>query len=102
MSHSTRFPSRSFKKKFEKTLILISQKDIQENVMKAVEGLEQNPRPFGHKAFKILTPPIKFNALVAQYRLRVGNYRILYDVDDDRKIVWILFLKKRDEKTYKA
>jgi len=29
---------------------------------------------------------------VAQYRLRVGNYRVLYDVDDKQKTVWILAL----------
>lgn len=34
------------------------------------------------------------------YRLRVGNYRILFDWDGDVKIVSIEEVKKRDEHTY--
>jgi mRNA-degrading endonuclease RelE of RelBE toxin-antitoxin system len=33
----------------------------------------------------------------ARYRLRVSSYRVLYDVDDQRKKVMILKLAKRDE-----
>lgn len=34
------------------------------------------------------------------YRLRVGNYRILFDWDGSVKIVSIEEVKKRDEHTY--
>ncbi|MNH47194.1 hypothetical protein D3C79_1103120 [compost metagenome] len=34
------------------------------------------------------------------YRLRVGNYRILFDWDGSVKIVNIEEVKKRDEHTY--
>lgn len=34
------------------------------------------------------------------YRLRVGNYRILFDWDGGVKIVNIEEVKKRDEQTY--
>jgi mRNA interferase RelE/StbE len=37
---------------------------------------------------------------IAQHRLRVGPYRILYDLDDARKKVILLKLDKRDEHTY--
>jgi mRNA-degrading endonuclease RelE of RelBE toxin-antitoxin system len=37
----------------------------------------------------------------AQYRLRIGPYRILYDVDDRLKKVILLKLAKRDEQTYR-
>lgn len=37
---------------------------------------------------------------IAQYRLRIGPYRLLYDVDDQRKKVILLKLAKRDEHTY--
>jgi mRNA interferase RelE/StbE len=33
----------------------------------------------------------------AEYRLRVGACRVLYDVDDQRKKVVLLKLAKRDE-----
>ena len=38
---------------------------------------------------------------VAQFRHRVGNYRILFDVDEIGKIIEILDIRKRDEKTYR-
>ena len=34
------------------------------------------------------------------YRLRVGNYRVLFDYNDDSKAVLIREVKKRDERTY--
>jgi mRNA-degrading endonuclease RelE of RelBE toxin-antitoxin system len=34
------------------------------------------------------------------YRLRVGNYRILFDFDSEIRIVSIEEVKKRDERTY--
>ena len=33
----------------------------------------------------------------AEYRLRAGPYRVLYDVDDQRKKVVLLKLAKRNE-----
>jgi len=35
-----------------------------------------------------------------QYRLRVGNYRVLFDADVEVKIVDIQQVKKRDDNTY--
>lgn len=34
------------------------------------------------------------------YRLRIGNYRVLFDWDDDIRIVSIEEVRKRDERTY--
>ena len=101
MKYTARFPGLSIQKKFEKVLRLISQTKIQDEIMLSVESLEQNPRPFGQKFFKTLNPPIKLYEWVAQYRLRIGDYRVLYDVDDQRQIIWILALRKRNENTYK-
>ncbi|CAN8140816.1 mRNA interferase RelE/StbE [uncultured Thiomicrorhabdus sp.] len=35
-----------------------------------------------------------------QYRLRAGQYRVLFDVEDELKIIAIEEVKKRDERTY--
>lgn len=67
-------------------------------MMQAIEKLGKNPRPFGEPKIK---PPLIVYHFTAQYRIRIRNFRVLYDVDDKNKIVWILALKKRDEKTYK-
>ena len=46
------------------------------------------------------TPP-KFKTLIgkdiAQYRLRIGDYRVLYDVNDDDKEVFILRIGNRKD-----
>lgn len=51
----------------------------QERVNRAVAGLAENPRPPGTK--KLTTRN--------GYRVRVGDYRILYHVDDGAKLVII-------------
>ena len=35
-----------------------------------------------------------------EYRLRIGNYRILFNFDNGVKIISIEEVKKRDERTY--
>lgn len=35
-----------------------------------------------------------------RYRLRVGNYRVLFDVQDVLRIVLVQEVKKRDQNTY--
>lgn len=34
------------------------------------------------------------------YRLRVGNYRVLFDLNDGVRIITVQEVKKRDERTY--
>lgn len=101
MKYKTLFPTQSIPAKFAKTLSKIPQVKIQNEIKERVEGLTIEPRPFGKKPFKKLKPPVQFYEMAAQYRIRVGDYRVLYDVDDKKKIVWILALRKRSEKTYK-
>ena len=101
MKYEVRFPSSSIEKRFEKELLKIHPLNLQEEIMKEVEKLKDNPRPFGTKAFKKLKIPIRFYEYVAQYRIRIGDYRVLYDVDDEKKTVWILALRRRSEKAYK-
>jgi mRNA-degrading endonuclease RelE of RelBE toxin-antitoxin system len=35
-----------------------------------------------------------------QYRLRVGRYRVFFDIENTLKIIWIEEVKKRNERTY--
>lgn len=101
MKYEVKFPTHSIEKRFEKFLLKKPQRNIQDKIMQKVEKLANNPRPFGKKPFKKLKPPIQFYKYTAQYRIRVGDYRVLYDIDDSKKIVWILTIRKRGEKTYK-
>jgi mRNA interferase RelE/StbE len=102
MKYEVKFPSHSIEKKFEKVLLKIQPVKLQEEIMQEVNKLGLNPRPYGEKPFKKLKPPIQLYQYIAQYRIRIGDYRVLYDVDDEKKIVWILVLRRRSEKTYKT
>lgn len=101
MKYKLKFPSRSIEKKFEIALTSIPHKATQERIMKQIENLADNPRPYGEKKFKKLKPPVQIYSLTAEYRLRIGDYRVLYDVDDKKKIVWILVLRQRNQRTYR-
>jgi len=52
-----------------------------------IDSLEENPRPVDSKKLKG----------DAGYSLRVGTYRILYDIDDKSKLVIIYRIKHRRE-----
>ena len=97
MKYEVKFPTASIAKKFQKALEGISHKGVREEITKKVLSLGDNPRPHGEPKIK---PPVEVYNYVAQYRLRAGSYRVLYDVDDKRKTVWLFSLRKRDERTY--
>ncbi|MBU2541239.1 MAG: type II toxin-antitoxin system RelE/ParE family toxin [Candidatus Omnitrophica bacterium] len=100
MNYKVRFPNNSIQKRLEKVLSKIH-KSLQSEIIEAIEHLANDPRPFGRTPFKKLRPPVQFYQLTAQYRIRIENYRVLYDIDDKKKIVWVLALRKRSETTYK-
>lgn len=66
--------------------------------MTAVLGLAHEPRPHGVIKMK---PPLDVFHCLAQYRVAVDNYRIFYDIDDSKKCVSVIALRKRNEKTYR-
>jgi len=63
-----------------------------DRLCKAVDKLVKEPRPHGVR---------KIKGAVTAYRIRVSNYRIVYDVYDEEKLVVILQVKRRSETTYK-
>lgn len=100
MKYEVKFPSSKAEKNFGKVLVKIPYKNIRNEIMVTVLKLADNPFPCGTKYFKRLAVPLNFYNLTAQYRLRIGDYRVLYDVDTGKNIVWILHLRKRNERTY--
>jgi mRNA interferase RelE/StbE len=56
----------------------------------AVEALSQDPRPPG--AIQLQTNI---------YRIRVGNYRVIYKVYDDQNLILIGRVVRRSESTYR-
>jgi mRNA interferase RelE/StbE len=59
---------------------------IAERVERALHDLEENPRPPGCKK------------LVGQerlYRIRVGDYRVIYEIHDERVRVFVIRIRHR-------
>lgn len=61
--------------------------NIAEPILDAIASLEENPRPMGH---------IKLKGRQG-YRIRVGNYRIIYDIYDRELVIDIIALGDRKD-----
>ena len=57
-------------------------------VVRAMRGLEQEPRPRGCR---------KLRGSMATYRIRVGDYRVVYEIDDRARNVVITRVRHRKE-----
>ena len=58
----------------------------------AITALADAPRPHGVR---------KIKGAETAYRIRVGNYRVVYDVYDSQNLVLILQVSRRTETTYR-
>jgi mRNA interferase RelE/StbE len=63
-----------------------------ERLRDAVRDLAEEPRPQGVR---------KIKGAERAYRIRVGNYRVVYEVYDSDKLVLILQVVRRSETTYR-
>ncbi|WP_254412920.1 type II toxin-antitoxin system RelE family toxin [Dyadobacter diqingensis] len=64
------------------------QKTEVQKIIPAIQSLSENPRPPGCKKL------VSVNNI---YRIRIGNYRVLYSIDDLIRIVEISGVKHRRE-----
>ena len=63
------------------------QENLRERILRRLLTLEENPRPSGIKKLQGQE----------SFRLRVGDYRVLYTIDDKSKQVFILGVGHRRE-----
>jgi len=84
-AYKVRFRSRSVRKELDGL-----DDDTYLRIVAAIHHLRENPRPSSMK--KLTGQEI--------YRIRLGDYRVLYSVDDKAKEVRIEAVRKRDERTY--
>ena len=61
---------------------------IGRRILASIEGLSSQPRPRG---------PIKLAGSENSYRLRVGQYQVLYQIDDEEKLISIYAVGHRRE-----
>ena len=57
-------------------------------ILKACENLMNNPRPYGTQ---------KLAGHSDGYRIREGDYRIIYSIDDKQKIVTAMYARHRKD-----
>ena len=62
-----------------------------EVVAEAISALEQEPRP----------PRVKKLAASDLWRIRVGHYRVVYNINDEERLVIVVRVAKRTEDTYR-
>ena len=63
-----------------------------DRVMDAILALTDNPRPHG---------AVKLGGSARRWRLRVGSYRVVYDIFDPDEMVNIEHILRRTTRTYK-
>ena len=64
-----------------------------ERLRTAIKGLANEPCPYGVR---------KIKGAEGAYRIRVGNYRVVYEIYDDENLVLILEVARRTETTYRS
>lgn len=79
-----------FKKSASKELKSLPKKEIK-RILQSIDQLIENPRPINSK---------KLSAS-EKYRLRVGDYRVLYEIQDGVLIIYIIRIAHRKE-VYKS
>ncbi len=72
-----------FKRSAIKDLDPIPRKDLR-RIIKRIEGLKENPRP---QDCEKLTGQ-------ERYRIRQGNYRIVYSIQNDQLTVWVVKISR--------
>ena len=76
-------------KRVSKQLDKIPNRDYP-SISKAIQSLKETSRPTGCKKL-----------LESFYRLRVGDYRVIYWIDDENKTIIITKVERRKERTYR-
>ncbi|TFI53747.1 type II toxin-antitoxin system RelE/ParE family toxin [Mastigocladus laminosus UU774] len=62
--------------------------DVVERVLEKIQNLASEPRPDG---------VVKLKGSDHEYRIRVGDYRVRYEVDDQSQLVQVLQCKHRKD-----
>ncbi|MBW4595879.1 MAG: type II toxin-antitoxin system RelE/ParE family toxin [Brasilonema angustatum HA4187-MV1] len=62
--------------------------DVIERVVEKIQNLANEPRPDG---------VIKLKGSDNEYRIRVGDYRVRYEIDDESQLVQLLQCKHRKD-----
>ncbi|OGD89396.1 hypothetical protein A3D04_03955 [Candidatus Curtissbacteria bacterium RIFCSPHIGHO2_02_FULL_40_16b] len=68
-------------------------KEYQSLILKKLAALRDNPKPRGYDKIAARMPPL--------YRIRIGDYRVFYFIDEQLKEVIVVDVKRRTTQTYR-
>jgi mRNA interferase RelE/StbE len=77
--------SVSIERRAQKALALLPD-NVYTRIIKAIDGLTKDPRPPGAKALQ---------GRHSYLRIRVGDYRVMYTVQDDARSVQVIYVGHR-------
>jgi mRNA interferase RelE/StbE len=75
-------------KAVQKQIDALSDENLRDRIEDEIEALTENPRPDG---------VTKMKGYNSRYRIRIGNYRILYDINDGQLLVLVVQFGHRRE-----
>jgi mRNA interferase RelE/StbE len=75
--------SRSVQKQFDDLPT-----DMSDRIAEKVQQLANEPRPSG---------VVKLKGSVNEYRIRIGDYRVRYEIDDDNEVIRLVQCKHRKD-----
>jgi mRNA interferase RelE/StbE len=71
-----------------KEIETVGQKKDRRRIVSRIQALAENPRPYGCE---------KLSGQFDRYRVREGNYRIVYSIDDDKLLVDVVKVGHRKD-----
>jgi mRNA interferase RelE/StbE len=77
--------SVSIERRAQKALALLPD-NVYTRIIKAIDGLTKDPRPPGAKALQ---------GRHSYLRVRIGDYRVMYTVQDDARSVQVIYVGHR-------
>lgn len=86
------FSGNTWKKSLKKI-----DKQYHKKIKKAILELCMCENPGNHKKVE----KIKDKNIKAEYRYKFLNYRVFFDINNNELQIYFLYLKKRDDNTYK-
>jgi len=68
---------------------------MQDRIFEKIEGLADEPKPHGHKKLKNFA--ISGSDQDDYYRIRVGDYRVIYTIEDELITIFIMKIAHRKD-----
>ena len=73
-------------KSVQKVINALCDEDSRDRIEEKIESLVENPRPDG---------VVKMKGYNSRYRIRIGDYRVIYDINDRKLLILVVNFQHR-------